>query len=383
MGRTKRDRPLAGTVAIGVAVAVLCGIARPSGACVGTDCMNIWSTEPGGGALTMEWNPQRKVQTFRSLCAGGECLFSAIDPGFRAPGQDAAPADLFSLAPATTIRLELVDRDPAVTIRINGVPLRQPGESALLGTAPDIHSHPSWQLSAPEGSAGDYQLAFRLETDSASYRSSEVLVVIVTNVATPTVAAPSATPTPTPTPTTPATACVGDCDGDRVVSISELVGAVSHALDGGTPCAAVDTNRDGAVAIAELVAAVGAALAGCPSPATPPPVPTIAFAAIRDAILVPRCAIPTCHDAAARSGNLALDAASAYDALVGVEPNIDTAREAGLLLVDPGEPDNSFLLIKLSGPPPDQGSRMPLTGTPLSESETAAIADWIARGAER
>ena len=381
MGKTTRRMPFAGAAATGLAVTVLCGIAGPSAACVGTDCMNIWSTAPSGGALTMEWNPQRKVQTFRSLCAGGECLFSAIDPGFRAPGQDAAPADLFSLAPATTIRLELVDRDPAVTIRINGVPLRQPGDSALLGTAPDIHSHPSWQLSAPEGSAGDYQLAFRLETDSASYRSSEVLVVIVTNVATPTIAAPSATPTPTPT--TPATACVGDCDGDRVVSISELVGGVSDALDGGTPCAAIDTNRDGAVAIAELVAAVGAALAGCPSSATPTPVQTIAFAAIRDTILAPRCALPTCHDAAARSGNLVLDAANAYDALVGVEPNIDTAREAGLLLVDPGQPDNSFLLIKLSGPPPDQGSRMPLTGDPLSESETALIAEWIAQGAAR
>ncbi len=62
-------------------------------------------------------------------------------------------------------------------------------------------------------------------------------------------------------------ACVGDCDGNGMVSITDLITGVSIAL-GSTPvgaCRALDSNRDGMVEIAELVAAVNNALNGCPS----------------------------------------------------------------------------------------------------------------------
>ncbi len=61
-------------------------------------------------------------------------------------------------------------------------------------------------------------------------------------------------------------ACVGDCDGNGMVSITDLITGVSIAL-GGTPvgaCRVLDSNRDGMVEIAELVAAVNNALNGCP-----------------------------------------------------------------------------------------------------------------------
>jgi hypothetical protein len=61
--------------------------------------------------------------------------------------------------------------------------------------------------------------------------------------------------------------CGGDCDGDRRVTISELVRGVAIALGGGDSgvCSALDEDHDAAVSIAELVAAVGNALNGCPS----------------------------------------------------------------------------------------------------------------------
>lgn len=76
------------------------------------------------------------------------------------------------------------------------------------------------------------------------------------------------TPTPTPTPTaTPlADACIGDCDRNGQVTISELVLAVNIAL-GNTPtaeCAAADGNADGTVKISEIIAAVVSALGSCP-----------------------------------------------------------------------------------------------------------------------
>ncbi len=77
---------------------------------------------------------------------------------------------------------------------------------------------------------------------------------------------PTPTSTPTPTPTeTPMHRCAGDCDGDKTVSVDELVTAVAIAL-GQEPlaaCDAADSDADGTVTVAEVVGAVQRALAGC------------------------------------------------------------------------------------------------------------------------
>lgn len=169
-------------------------------------------------------------------------------------------------------------------------------------------------------------------------------------------------------------ACTGDCGGDGVVTVNELVVCVNMALGGGNACPACDANGDGMVTINEIVAAVNAALGGCP---TPP----VTFTEIQQTMFTPRCAMPGCHDAASKMGNLDLTAGSSYAQLVNVPPNIPSAAQAGLLRVSPGSPDTSFLMIKLQGPPPVEGSRMPLTGAPLSTDQIALIRDWILQGA--
>jgi photosystem II stability/assembly factor-like uncharacterized protein len=60
-------------------------------------------------------------------------------------------------------------------------------------------------------------------------------------------------------------ACAGDCNGDRAISIAELVTAVSIALRFDAPgvCPLADANDDDDVSIDELIAAVTAALSGC------------------------------------------------------------------------------------------------------------------------
>jgi hypothetical protein len=58
--------------------------------------------------------------------------------------------------------------------------------------------------------------------------------------------------------------CAGDCGGDGVVTINELISGVNIALGAVGQCASFDTNSDGTVAINELVAAVANALNGCP-----------------------------------------------------------------------------------------------------------------------
>lgn len=67
-----------------------------------------------------------------------------------------------------------------------------------------------------------------------------------------------------------------------------------------------------------------------------------------------------------------------YNSLVGVNSlSID-----GLLRVEPGDPQQSFLLHKLEGTQA-AGSRMPLRGTRLSDETIQSISQWIALGANR
>jgi len=358
--------------------------AAPSYACVGIEeCMTVWSTEDGGGALTIDWDfAQQKVQTFRVLCAAGECLYSAIDPGFLFTGEP--PREGFhTLADGTDVRLEIVTGNPAATLRINGEPLREAPDAAELGTTPDLHVHPSWQLRVAEGVRDDFTVTFKLTTDSPLYADSAEFPVILTNLPTATPSEPTSAATPTATPTPAPPACPGDCDDRGSVTIDELVLGVSGALGTPTTCTAFDLDHSGTIAMNELITAVNAALIGCPATPTPTATMPAMFDVIQATIFSPRCALPTCHDdAAVPAGMLHLTEGQAHAQLVGVAPTIDTARDAGLLRVDPFDPDNSFLLVKLQGPPPDQGSRMPQTGPPLTNAEVALIRQWIAEGAQ-
>ena len=69
--------------------------------------------------------------------------------------------------------------------------------------------------------------------------------------------------------------CVGDCDGDEAVGISELVRCVRIALGDfdTSSCLACDANADGDVRISDLVTAVSHALCDCQTCA---PAPTVA-----------------------------------------------------------------------------------------------------------
>jgi hypothetical protein len=62
--------------------------------------------------------------------------------------------------------------------------------------------------------------------------------------------------------------CDSDCDGDRQVSVDELIRGVSIALgsDALASCPAVDANGDSEVMIDDLISGLGTALDGCPAP---------------------------------------------------------------------------------------------------------------------
>lgn len=359
---------------IGAILLVLFSAAQ-SAACVGEGCLQLRSTADGGGALTLRHDFTMKVQTVETLPCTSErsqCLYSTIDPGFRAEDDIPRPG-YFRLVDGTTVRVEIVASDPPLSLSVNGEKLHDAGDSAVLGTMPDIHNHPAWQLLVPAGEVGDYRISYKLTTDSSLYSESAVFTSIVTNVAPP---------SPSPTPTRSATAtpapCSGDCDGNGAITVNELVRGVSMALSlmPTDACPSFDADGSTTVSIDELVQAVNGLLKGCSSNVRP-----VHLTEIQDAIFSPRCAIPTCHEGANPAGNLSLVAEDAFDQLVNVAPDIEAARLAGMLRVAPGEPERSFLLAKVQEPPPGQGSRMPLTGDPLPDDDMELIRRWIAGGA--
>lgn len=74
-------------------------------------------------------------------------------------------------------------------------------------------------------------------------------------------------------PQTVAAQCCGDCDGDGVVAIANLVTAVRNALDGcptAAPCCG-DCNGDDSVGVNELITAVNLALGSCDAISSPTP----------------------------------------------------------------------------------------------------------------
>ncbi len=347
-----------------------------SHACVGVACMQIWSTSAGGGSLTVQWDfAAEKVRTYLAFCAPSPspCLYSTIDPGFISPEQDVPGDGYYPLADGTTVRIEILSADSGLAINLNGRRLSAAGDSAKVGTMPDIHGHPSWQLLLPADEFGDYRITYKLTTDSPLYSESQPFTVTVTN-AEPTLnlATPTATPVPTATPPP----CWGDCNDDRRVTSAELVHSVRIAAEVADPrTCPVDGDGSGAVTDDELAVVVTAIFRDCRG------LPRVTFEEIQALIFTPTCATRSCHDAQSTTGNLVLEAGASFDELVGVPPDVLAARNAGMLLVDPGHPGNSFLLTKLLGPPLGQGGRMPLVGDPLDADRIDLVRRWILEGA--
>jgi hypothetical protein len=99
------------------------------------------------------------------------------------------------------------------------------------------------------------------------------------------------------------------------------------------------------------------------------------LASIEANVFTPICS--KCHIGAGAPEGLQLDAAHAYDALVGVQ----SAEEPNFQRVNPGNPDSSYMVLKIEGAPGIEGGQMPLGEKPLPQPTIDAIRQWITNGA--
>ena len=119
----------------------------------------------------------------------------------------------------------------------------------------------------------------------------------------------------------------------------------------------------------------------CKNPVDAPTVlPTLT--SIQQNIFNKSCTTSSCHSTFGNGGGLVLESGKAYSYLINATPTSDGALSRHLVRVNPGKPDSSFLLIKLTGPLPDEGVQMPNKGGSLSAEQINAVRQWIADGAK-
>ncbi len=102
---------------------------------------------------------------------------------------------------------------------------------------------------------------------------------------------------------------------------------------------------------------------------------TADFQSIQENVFTPICS--RCHAGASAPEGLMLDAAHSYNLLVGIAsqevPSLDRVKA--------GDPDNSYIITKLTNGPGIVGAQMPFGLPPLPQATINAIRQWIANGA--
>jgi Bacterial Ig-like domain len=102
---------------------------------------------------------------------------------------------------------------------------------------------------------------------------------------------------------------------------------------------------------------------------------TADFESIQENVFTPICS--PCHSGANAPHGLMLDAAHSYTDLVGVASvEVPTFER-----VKPGDPNSSYIILKLQDSSLISGAQMPLGETPLLPSVIDVIAQWITNGA--
>lgn len=100
------------------------------------------------------------------------------------------------------------------------------------------------------------------------------------------------------------------------------------------------------------------------------------FSSIQDTVFTPTCAISGCHNGSVPPD---LSPGRAYENIV----NVPNSQHPDVPRIKPGEPEASYLYLKMAGGDDIVGALMPLQALPLSQQALDSIRVWILRGAPR
>jgi hypothetical protein len=107
------------------------------------------------------------------------------------------------------------------------------------------------------------------------------------------------------------------------------------------------------------------------------PPATVTLAEVQTQVFSPRCAVSGCHTGPTAPFGLDLSAGQSFGNTVGVA----SEEQSGFLRVEPFDPADSYLYMKLVDDPRISGDPMPLSGGALSAGQLALVESWITQGA--
>jgi len=141
----------------------------------------LYSDEDGSGALTTDYHFEETIHLEETGCAEGTCTFASHHPGFvTADEGQHVPDGLFFVDNDSPFRTTLVNADPGVSLNFDGIVLDTPGQFINLGFSP-FHADLEYQVEAPEGEHGKYEVTVRFSNPSDRYDSSADYTLMLTN----------------------------------------------------------------------------------------------------------------------------------------------------------------------------------------------------------
>jgi hypothetical protein len=97
---------------------------------------------------------------------------------------------------------------------------------------------------------------------------------------------------------------------------------------------------------------------------------------IQEMVLTPRCAVTGCHVGSGQAELTMTDGVTHGETVA-----VASTTDLNFMRVSPGDPNDSYLIMKLVADPRIVGGRMPLGGQPLNPDKITVIREWILRGA--
>lgn len=170
-------------------------------------------------------------------------------------------------------------------------------------------------------------------------------------------------------------------DGANTIPIALDVAALSGAATMTPWTLATVSPSDGYVAQVTCTDASSPPQSGTGSSgifAVTGPPQAVSYASQIQPLWAAKCVTNACHDNVTPQARLNLTAAVSHAALVGVASQQCPSTQ----LVNPGAPEQSYLMFKLQGSGPCMtGSRMPKTAPAFSPAQLQLVRDWITNGA--
>ncbi|MCH7666888.1 MAG: hypothetical protein IH936_13290 [Acidobacteria bacterium] len=98
---------------------------------------------------------------------------------------------------------------------------------------------------------------------------------------------------------------------------------------------------------------------------------------LQTSLFTPTCAVAGCHSAATARAGLVLEAGRSF----GETVNVASSQLPEFDIIEPGDPERSYMVKKLRGDDDINGERMPEGGPFLSDEVIAQVFSWINAGA--